>query len=140
VGHGLALQTTNAPDAQLGFPAPRRLSTLGKRRKGGTDASSKSGSANSQKNNSAWPSSEGAASEEIELPKRILVCGRRRQDRCGAFQYATAGGGIACRAGGVNVRGSPIIATTDASYSRRSPAPFLAPGFFRDSPKEVTRA
>jgi hypothetical protein len=81
---------TNAPDAQLGFPAPRRVFTLmasiGSKTHGNREWRAK----NRQKSPPASLASQGKAGAEAEFPERILVCSGGRANWSGAFKSTGA--------------------------------------------------
>ena len=116
-----ALQMTNAPDAQLGFPAPRRVFTLmasiGSKTHGNRECSPENG----QEGPPAGSASQGKAGAAIEFPERILVRGGRRSNWRGAFKStgARCGSGVPGGSGRI-AYGVP---------ARRRPPQFLTPGF-----------
>ncbi len=120
-----ALQMVTAPDAQLDFPAPRRVFTLMASIGSDTHGNRECSPENGQKDPPAASASQGKAGAETEFPERILVCGGGRANWCGAFQSTEArfGSGVTGDRAGITY-GVP---------TRRSPPPSLTSGFYRDS-------
>jgi hypothetical protein len=95
----------NAPDAQLDFPAPRRVFTLMASIGSDTHGNRECSPENGQKDPPAASASQGKAGAETEFPERILVCGGGGANWCGALKSTGArvrsgvSGGIALRRG-----------------------------------------
>ena len=85
-----ALQMVNAPDAQLDFPAPRRVFTLMASIGSDTHGNRECSPENGQKDPPAASASQGKAGAETEFPERILVCGGGGANWCGALKSTGA--------------------------------------------------